>query len=110
MRSRTSARYRIQSGLGRQRRDRPGQIKARALLLLSDIEVARGSMERGLELAKAAVAIILPLADAALSDEPLQPLSADTLERSGNILGGVNTVLLRRKIAPAFRWNFKEST
>ena len=52
----------------------PGQIKARALLLLSDIEVARGNMERGLKSAKAAVATILPLADAALSDQPLQTL------------------------------------
>ena len=66
------------------------QITARALLLLSDIEVARGDIERGLELAKAAVATIRPLADAAPSDQPLQTLLADTLERLGNIFGGVD--------------------
>ena len=78
------------------------QITARALLLLSDIEIARGDIERGLKSAKAAVATTRPRADAAPSDAALQTLLADALERSGNILGGIDTEFtVPRRLDPA---------
>ena len=78
-----------------------GEIKARALLQGSDLAVTRGDMKEGLSDANAAIDIARPLNRTNPTDRGLMILLADTLERAGNINGGISTAFtVPKKLDP----------
>ena len=78
-----------------------GEIKVRALLEGSDLAVTRGDMKEGLSDANAAIDIARPLNRTNPTDRGLMILLADTLERAGNINGGISTAFtVPKKLDP----------
>ena len=69
------------------------QIRAQALIWISDLEVMRGDTANGLKAANASVGIARALSSAEPSNKERQMLLADALERSGNISGGITTAM-----------------